>query len=91
MQTFVERRNELDSALGMFNAHTIHSTLSLLKANQNALNAIAESVKVIFEKLRAQTPLEQELWKVIEDKGGVEKCTSDENALRELLIIASHG
>ncbi|KAE9390394.1 hypothetical protein BT96DRAFT_865607 [Gymnopus androsaceus JB14] len=91
IQTFIERRTELGTVLGMFTAHKIHSTFTLLEANQQVLNSIADSVKVIFEKLRTQTPLEKELWRIIEDRGGVEKCTSDESALKELLKIASCG
>ncbi|KAF5364857.1 hypothetical protein D9757_012745 [Collybiopsis confluens] len=87
IDTFAERRNELHTALAMFTAYKMQSTLSTLETNQDMLKSIQESVKLIFEKLRNQSALEKELWKTIEAKGGLEKCIQDDSALGELIKI----
>ncbi|KAJ3878208.1 hypothetical protein F5051DRAFT_328402 [Lentinula edodes] len=91
IQTFVERRTELHTVLGMFTAHKIHSTFSLLENNQEVLKSINNSIQVIFERLRTQTPIEKQIWKLIESKGGLEKCTEDESALTELVKFDLYG
>ncbi|KIK58948.1 hypothetical protein GYMLUDRAFT_262272 [Collybiopsis luxurians FD-317 M1] len=91
IDTFVDRRTELHTALSMFTAHKIHSAFSVLEKNQEVLESIHESIRFIFEKLRTQSPLEQELWKVIEEKGGLEKCAQDDSALSELIKVDSYG
>ncbi|KAJ3809510.1 hypothetical protein F5876DRAFT_43739 [Lentinula aff. lateritia] len=91
IQTFVERRTELHTVLGMFTAHKIHSTFSLLENNQEVLKSINNSIQVIFERLRTQTPIEKQIWKLIESKGGLEKCTEDESVLTELVKFDLYG
>jgi len=73
----------------MFTAQKIHSTFSLLENNQQVLNSIAASIKVIFEKLCTQSPFEKELRRLVKAGGGLEKCSSDEGVLRGLLKLDS--
>ncbi|KAE9399207.1 hypothetical protein BT96DRAFT_702221 [Gymnopus androsaceus JB14] len=89
IQIFIERRTELDSVLSMFTAQKIHSAFSLLENNQQVLNSIAASIQVIFAKLCTRSPLEKELWRLIKAGGGLEKCSSDESVLGELLKLDS--
>ncbi|KAJ3924783.1 MAG: hypothetical protein NXY57DRAFT_878191, partial [Lentinula lateritia] len=85
IQTFMEQCTELHTVLGMFTAHKIHLTFSLLEKNQEVLKSINNSIQVIFERLRTQTPIEKQILKLIKSKGGLEKCTEDESALTELV------
>ncbi|KAJ4481285.1 hypothetical protein J3R30DRAFT_3287521 [Lentinula aciculospora] len=91
IETFVERRTELHTVVGMFTAHKIHSTFSLLEDNQDVLKAINDSIQVIFERLRTQTPIEKQIWKMIESKGGLEKCIQDDSVLIELVKFDLYG
>ena len=76
--TFEDRAKELNAKLSVFTAHKVHWT-------SHRVDDIYTLIKVIFRKIA--TPHEKELWKVIQARGGVDKCTQNDTVLAELLKL----